>query len=135
MSDAGTITYEALDATPIVLLVEDEALIRMAMADALRDEGFVVGEAAYPPEALRAVNGGLRPDVLFTDIRMPGDMDGVALANALQQRLPDLHVFIASGHEKGVQEAKRLQNFVVKPYEPTEVAKRIRLDLEEEHVI
>lgn len=123
------ITYEALDA-PIVLLVEDEVLIRMAMADALRDEGFVVIEATYPKEAVSAVNGGLRPHVLFTDIRMPGDMDGVALAGVLQAQLPDLHVFIASGHEKGVSEASRLQNFIVKPYEPTEVAKRIMMELE-----
>ena len=57
MSDASTITYQALDA-PIVLLVEDEALIRMAMADALRDEGFVVIEASYPKEAMSAVKGG-----------------------------------------------------------------------------
>jgi two-component system, response regulator PdtaR len=127
MSD--TITYQALDA-PIVLLVEDEVLIRMAMADALRDEGFAVIEAAYPKEAITAVNGGMRPDVLFTDIRMPGDMDGVALAGALQDRLPHLRVFIASGHEKGMSEARRLQNFIVKPYEPSEVAKRIKLEFE-----
>ena len=129
MSDAGTITYQALDA-PIVLLVEDEALISMAMADALRDEGFVVIEASYPKEAMTAVKGGMRPDVLFTDIRMPGDMDGVALAGVLQDQLPHLRVYIASGHEKGVSEARRLQNFIVKPYEPTEVAKHIRLEFE-----
>ncbi len=134
MSDAGAITYQALDSA-IVLVVEDEVLIRMAVADALRDEGFVVIEASHPLEAVRAVNGGLRPDVLFTDIRMPGDMDGVALAGALQARLPELRVFIASGHEKGVRKAPHLQNFIVKPYEPTEVAKRIRFELEEQHVM
>ena len=129
MSDAGTITYQALEA-PIVLLVEDEALIRMAMADALRDEGFAVIEAAYSKEAISAVKGGMRPDVLFTDIRMPGDMDGVALAGVLQDQLPHLRVYIASGHEKGVSEARRLQNFIVKPYEPTEFAKHIKLEFE-----
>jgi CheY-like chemotaxis protein len=134
MSDAGAITYQAVDA-PVVLVVEDEVLIRMAVADALRGEGFVVIEASYPAEAVKVVNGGLKPDVLFTDIRMPGDMDGVALAGALQARLPDLHVYIASGHEKGVRAAPRLQNFIVKPYEPTEVARRIRFDLEEQHII
>ena len=120
----GAITYEAPKG-PIVLVVEDEALIRMAVADALRDEGFVVVEASYPGEAISAVHGGLRPDVLFTDIRMPGGMDGFALAEALQELLPDLRVYIASGHEGGVREAKRLQNFIVKPYEPNAVARRI----------
>lgn len=130
MSEIGGITYQALDA-PIVLLVEDEVLIRMAMADALRDEGFVVIEATYPSEAVSAVKGGLRPDILFTDIRMPGGMDGVALAGVLQDKLPHLRVFIASGHEKGMSEAKQLQDFIGKPYEPTEVAKRIKLAVEE----
>jgi len=98
MSEVGAITYQAIEA-PIVLLVEDEALIRMAMADALRDEGFAVIEASYPREAISAVKGGLKPDVLFTDVKMPGDMDGLALAGVLQDELPHMHVFIASGHE------------------------------------
>lgn len=81
-----------------ILLVEDEFLIRMAAADALRESGFVVMEAASAEEALALVASGLQPDALFTDIRMGGLRDGLDLAEGLRTQLPRLLVIIASGH-------------------------------------
>ncbi|HET9395068.1 MAG TPA: response regulator, partial [Nitrospiraceae bacterium] len=75
-----------------ILLVEDEFLIRMAAAEALRESGFVVMEAASAEEALALVASGLQPDVLFSDIRMGGLRDGLDLAEALRTQIPRLLV-------------------------------------------
>ena len=68
--------------TPFVIVVEDDALIRMVAADVLADAGFTVIEAGHAGEALALLEAhasGIH--VLFTDIQMPGAMDGLALAH------------------------------------------------------
>jgi len=115
---------------PIILLVEDEFLIRMGMADELRDQGFVVIEAAHPIEAIAAIEAGLHPHVLLTDVRMPGEIDGLALAQRLQTLMPSLLVFIASGHLSATEEAKQIKNFIAKPYDAAQLARRTKTLLE-----
>lgn len=109
---------------PIVLLVEDEVMIRWAVAEALRADGMLVVEASNAGEAIDAVMGGVRPDILFTDVRMPGHLDGIQLAAFLEASLPGLEVIIASAYFQR-EDLKFHVNFVSKPYDPKSVAKRI----------
>jgi len=73
-------TKEDQVAAARVLLAEDEVLIRLVAAEHLRDEGFEVVEAWDGDEAARLLDGPGRFDVLFTDVRMPGLLDGIDVA-------------------------------------------------------
>jgi CheY-like chemotaxis protein len=115
--------FESRD-RPTVLLVEDEVMIRWAVAEALRASGMVVVEASNAGEAIDAVMGGVRPDILFTDIRMPGHLDGIQLAAFLEASLPNLQVMIASAYFQR-EDLKFHVNFVQKPYDPKSVAQKI----------
>ncbi|MDQ2860114.1 MAG: response regulator, partial [Pseudomonadota bacterium] len=70
----------SLKSRPTVLVVEDEGLVRLDAVEILRDAGYAVVEAANAEQALAVVAGGGAVDVLFTDINMPGRMDGLELA-------------------------------------------------------
>lgn len=99
-----------------VLVVEDEMLVRLAAADAFRDAGFVVMEAANADEALTFVKAGITPDAVFTDVHMPGSMDGLQLAAALKEALPGLAVLVTSGQFQAGPTLSHL--FLPKPYDP-----------------
>lgn len=81
-----------------VLLVEDEALIRMDIADQLMDEGYAVFEAANADEAVAILEREPFVHILFTDIDMPGSMDGLKLAAAVHDRWPPIKIVVTSGH-------------------------------------
>jgi DNA-binding NtrC family response regulator len=80
-----------------VLVVEDEALIRMIGADTLAEAGYEVIEAETADEAITILNEGADVQVLFTDIRMPGSMDGMALARFVHERWPTVKILLTSG--------------------------------------
>lgn len=80
-----------------VLLVEDEPIIRMIGSDALEDAGYEVIEARDADEAVRILEAAGEVHVLFTDIRMPGSMDGLALARLVHERWPAMKILITSG--------------------------------------
>jgi CheY-like chemotaxis protein len=106
-----------------VLVVEDEALIRMLAADSLADNGFTVLEAGDAAEALRILEEHDEVDVLFTDVNMPGPMDGLALAGLVHDRSPDLGLVITSG--RGTPDLERLPPtsiYLAKPYRPQQLA-------------
>jgi CheY-like chemotaxis protein len=114
---------------PIVVLVaEDEALVRMVAADALRDEGFVTIEAGHAVAALDiCIARADEVDVLFTDIRMPGPMDGLELACHVRMRWPWISVVMASGNlTVGVHELPAGTRFLPKPYNMRRVVDLIR---------
>lgn len=81
-----------------VLLVEDEGLIRLMALEILSDEGFEVVEAWNGDEAARLLDGPDRFDVLFTDVKMPGILDGIDLAAHARRRNPTLPVLVVSGY-------------------------------------
>lgn len=83
---------------PVILLVEDEVLIRMAAADLLFDAGYRVVEAGTVREALAVIDVQDDVAVVFTDVRTPGDMDGFDLARVIAARAPALGVIVTSGH-------------------------------------
>ena len=82
-----------------VLVVEDEALIRMDMVDFLQREGFEVFEAAHSAAAIEILERTPSISIIFTDIDMPGTMDGLALAAAVRDRWPPVKIVVTSGHE------------------------------------
>jgi len=80
-----------------VLIVEDEAMIRMVAADALAERGIVAWEAGDAEEALDALNEHPAISLLFTDVNMPGDMNGIDLARRVHEVRPDVELVITSG--------------------------------------
>lgn len=114
--------------TLVVLVVEDEPLVRMAAADDLQDAGFHVLEAANADVAL-AVLESCSDDVqvLFTDIDMPGSMNGLDLAESVQQRWPHISLLISSAyHQPAPGQIPDDGRFVSKPYCSDDVVQHIR---------
>ena len=112
---------------PVVLVVEDEPLVRMVAVDLLEDAGFAVLEATTGDEGLSMLR--TRPDVrvLFTDVDMPGSLDGSALARAAAVDYPHVAVLIVSG--KAAPRPGDLPpgaRFIPKPYSSRVVVEHIR---------
>ena len=82
----------------VILLVEDELLIRMSLTDTLVDAGYRVLEARNAAEALEIISARDDVDVLITDVRMPGGMDGITLAREVASRYPAVAIIVTSGH-------------------------------------
>jgi two-component system, response regulator PdtaR len=83
----------------VVLVAEDEPVLRALAVEALADEGFVAIEASSAADALAVCKANPEAvDVLFTDIRMPGSMDGLQLACRVRERWPWISVVVASGN-------------------------------------
>ncbi|WP_379064240.1 response regulator [Mesorhizobium sp. UC22_110] len=104
----------------IILLVEDEVLIRMTVADVLREHGYCVIEAASGDEALRLLNSGINCDLVVSDVQMPGGIDGTALVQRLKIDRPHLPVILASGHLAAAHDSEAVA-FIAKPYGPSDV--------------
>ena len=83
---------------PRILVVEDEPLIRFAIAEALRELGVSVVEAASAEEAWRYLMSGESVDLVFTDHRMPGSMTGAQLAIRIRREYPSLVVIVTSAY-------------------------------------
>jgi CheY-like chemotaxis protein len=119
---------------PTVLVVEDEVLSRLAMAEHLRACGFQVIEAANAIEAQQLVLAGLTVDLVFSDITMPGGVDGIDLALWLMVHCEATKVILTSGLPDALAKAQSACNqviaFVPKPYDQAAVAARIRELLE-----
>lgn len=118
-------------AEPVVLVVEDEVLIRLAAADHLRSCGFRVAEASNAAEAQDLVLAGLKPDIVFSDITMPGSMDGIALCQWLHEHAPGVTVILTSGVTSSLDAAKRacanVRWLAPKPYDYDWVVNQIRV--------
>jgi CheY-like chemotaxis protein len=106
-----------------VLLVEDETLIRHLVSDWLSERGFSVHATARGDEALQYIGDAGDVHVLFTDVNLPGGMDGAELAQRARQMLPDLPIVYASGRYGpcDINSAVPHSVFVPKPYDPAAV--------------
>ncbi len=114
-----------------ILLVEDEDMLRSLLKDLLLHKGFSVMEAANANEALAHRDSGFKPDLLITDVAMPG-MNGEALAEEMRERQPDLKVIFMSGYAG--TSASAIQNslnngdvvFLQKPFRMTLLMEKVR---------
>jgi two-component system, response regulator PdtaR len=104
-----------------ILVVEDEALLRVLIADELREVGFTVLEAASADDALSYVRAGVQIDAVFTDVQLPGSLTGLELARRLRAERPHLPVVVTSGNHRHASEWN-VSLFFAKPYEVSEVA-------------
>lgn len=101
--------------TPVILLVDDDVLVRFSTAEILRDEGHVVLEAVNASEALEIIETGHPLDLVLSDVRMPGQMDGLALTQVIRTLRPALPVVLVSSHL--APETPHVANaFLGKPY-------------------
>jgi CheY-like chemotaxis protein len=103
-----------------VLLVEDESLVRELVATALEGYGFKVEQASDAEEALARLEAGLRVDVVFSDVLMPGRFDGVQLADRVTERY-GLPVLLATGYTDRIEKIERYP-VIGKPYDVAAVA-------------
>ena len=103
-----------------VLLVEDEFLLADMVAHVLGDHGFEVFTVANAQDALRHLTCGSPCDVLLTDIKLEGSIDGTALARLARALRPNLPVVYASGSYRTIEELDAVSGaiFVPKPYDP-----------------
>ena len=102
-----------------VLVVEDEPILRFDIVDTLNDAGFHVHEAGSATEAIEILtqNTGIR--LVFTDVDMPGGMDGIKLAAYIRDRWPPLKIIVTSGYRKvTLDEIPAESCFFSKPYDP-----------------
>src|SRR6478735_5148045 len=112
---------------PVVLIVEDEFLLRMDAVDMIAAAGFEAVEAANADQAIKILEARRDITVVFTDIQMPGSMDGLKLARAVRGRWPPIKIVATSGlvdvGEKDLPEGGR---FLAKPYQPKELTDVLR---------
>jgi CheY-like chemotaxis protein len=112
----------------VVLVVEDEAIIRLVLADSLLENGFDVIEAVHAQDAIRILHAEApRVHALFTDVHMPGEMNGVGLAHHTRSNWPWISLLITSGRAYPMtEEMPTGTRFIPKPYELSNVARHIR---------
>ena len=112
-----------------LLVVEDEILVRVLIADELRAEGFSVVEAATADEALSYFQAGVRVDLVLSDIEIPGALNGLDLIKRLRAEAPHLPTVLTSGHSPDVHDADA---FLPKPCDVREVVLLVAALLEKE---
>ena len=118
---------------PVVIVAEDEWIVRLVATEALTEAGFRVIEAEHGESALAALRlHAPAVDVLFTDIQMPGSIDGLQLAKLARALIPQIAVLIGSGnYSPDLSDMPLGSRFFPKPYSLAEIAPRVRALLDE----
>jgi CheY-like chemotaxis protein len=112
---------------PVVLIVEDEPVLRVGAAIMIEDAGFEVIEAADADEAISILESRSDIRVVFTDVHMPGTMDGLKLAHAVRNRWPPIKILVASGREVLTQrDLPEGGRFLAKPYNQIQIGDALR---------
>ena len=110
-----------------VLVVEDEPLVLMSTVDFLQDEGFTVLEANSADQAIALLEANPSVSILFTDVDMPGSMDGLKLSAAVRNRWPPVRIVVTSGHRMvDITDLPDGGVFFSKPYRHNEIAASFR---------
>jgi CheY-like chemotaxis protein len=120
-------------ARPTVLVVEDEVLVRMCIAEELRGAGYAVIEAANAREAMDVLgHDSVDVNLVFSDIRMVGSMDGVSLARAIRAAYPIIKIVLTSSHLAELSPVEH-DGFFPKPYRTDEVIRHIKALTGQDH--
>jgi len=110
------------NAKTVVLIVEDEPMVRSFAVEMVQEAGFEVIEAANDDDAIRIIEPNSDIRVVFTDVQMPGSMEGLKLAHAVRNRWPPIKIIVTSGRrlttEHDLPEGGR---FFAKPYSPAQI--------------
>ncbi len=116
----------------VILVVEDDVLVRLTAAEYLRETGYSVIEAANAAEALEVFASGEVVDVVFTDVQMPGAMDGLMLARWVHEYHPHTEVLVTSGKgDDAISSGLTPRDaFFPKPYRIGAVAARIHASVQ-----
>jgi CheY-like chemotaxis protein len=120
---------------PTLLIVGDELLIRAILADYLQECGFTVLQAEDAPDAIEMLQAGTPVDLVFSDVHLPGSMDGLALNRWLRAHMPGVSMILTSGDAKKSEAAKELcrnEPFFANPYDIHQVVRYIRGVLNEQ---
>lgn len=118
------------DSASAVLVVEDEPLIRMTAADLIEDAGWQVLEAADAAEALKVIAAHPEVTVLFTDVNMPGPVDGIRLAEVVHRDHPHIELVVTSGRRNVNEDALPDDGtFLPKPYKQADLVRVLRKKL------
>lgn len=116
-----------MSAPIVVLVVEDETLVRMDIVDQLGELGFRVQEAANADEAVLILDQHPDIQVMFTDVDMPGKMDGLELASVVRNRWPPVKIIVTSGHHHvQLSDMPPESRFFNKPYQASAIAEAAR---------
>ncbi|HEY4925929.1 MAG TPA: response regulator [Roseiarcus sp.] len=111
----------------VVLIVEDEPLVRMSAVAMIEEAGCQTYEAANADEAIALLEKHAEIRILFTDIDMPGSMDGLKLAHYVRGRWPPVKIIVTSGHvQVGRQDMPRDATFFAKPYRAMQIVGKLR---------
>jgi CheY-like chemotaxis protein len=112
---------------PLILIVEDEALVRLSAIGMFEDAGFRMIEATNSDEALELLNADSDVQLLFTDVKMPGTIDGVSLARQVRDRWPHIGIMVTSSRSMSrFDELPSGSRFEQKPYSPATVIRHAR---------
>ena len=109
-----------------ILVVEDEVLIRLLIVDILVEAGFKVIQAASADEALKVLQSSVEVDLVMTDIRMPGSLDGVELVSRVRANWPTLRIVIVSSDASSLRPDLPADAVIAKPFSPTEIVDRVK---------
>lgn len=117
---------------PTVMVIEPDVLVRLVIADYLRDCGYRVIEGVAAHDAWSVLGASHTIDVLFVNVDLPGDENGFQLARGVRQKHRDMDVILTSGIAGAVQQSHELceEGPIGQPYDPTHVEARIKLLLE-----
>jgi CheY-like chemotaxis protein len=107
--------------------VEDEPLLRMLAVEVVEEAGFIAIEARDADEAVRLLESRTDITLLFTDINMPGSMDGLKLAHAVRDRWPPIKILVVSGKQQlQISDLPSNSWFVRKPYHTAALVEELR---------
>jgi two-component system, response regulator PdtaR len=102
----------------LILVVEDEAIIRLSAVHILEDAGFAVVDASNADAAIQILEGRTDICAVVTDIKMPGSLDGLGLAHVIAERWPTIRVVVASGQRVPTKAEFPVNGrFIRKPYD------------------
>ncbi len=128
---ADTVPLRNAQAGEVVLVVEDEPGVLALTVESLRDLGYATMTAASAQAALDLLRGSWRVDLLFSDVVMPGGMNGLQLAVEARRLRPDLKVLLTSGYTAGIETTSTEDiPLLTKPYDRGQLASQLRAVLQ-----
>jgi CheY-like chemotaxis protein len=123
----GNMRDSAHQSEPVVLVVEDESIIRMQAVVIIEEAGYNVVEACNADEAIAILKTREDIGIVVTDIEMPGSMDGIKLARAIRDQWPPIELIITSGRYRvRTNQLPPRAQFMPKPYTPNVLVTAIR---------